>query len=408
MDFLLLLPLWLIAGMIVFVWRYGALMKQYWREPMLYHPVVVIESDDWGPADDHDAVALERIIALLQGYTDSSGRHPVMTIGVTLAIPDSLHMRNAESLCYRPLLLDAPQFTRIRSALARGSDSGVFSLQLHGMEHYWPAAIIAAAKDNPEIHKWLTQDAFPRSEQLPPELQSRWVDASTLPSAELSRIDINREVTNEVKAFGRIFGFNPLVVVPPTFLWTDKVERAWAEEGVEVIVTPGCRFESRDKDGVLVEGTTRYYNGKATESGLISMVRKDYFEPSYGHGAARGLGLHENNVLTARPTLYETHRFNFLDDQVAGNSLDELDNLLAAVLDRYPDTQFFTTYTLAREMADPASKLVMQECREKIQPWIGRLSQVSGLKKTAILTGVIILAALLYLVGRPARSSVYR
>ena len=185
-QYWLLIPLWLIAGLVIFTIRYGRHMKACWLEPMLTVPVLIIESDDWGPAADSDATVLGRIISVLKKHTDSVGHHPVMTIGAILAIPDTQSIREQGGQKYFRHTLDDPKFTAVREKLQEGVKARAFSLQLHGLEHYWPPALLVAAKNDTNVVQWLTKDELPRTEDLPSELQSRWTDASSLPSRSLS------------------------------------------------------------------------------------------------------------------------------------------------------------------------------------------------------------------------------
>ena len=57
-----------------------------------------------------------------------------------------------------------------------------------------------------------------------------------------------------------MFGAKPEVVVPPTFVWNDAVESAWAHAGVHIGVTPGVRNGSRDANGCVVAGECTYFN----------------------------------------------------------------------------------------------------------------------------------------------------
>ena len=64
-------------------------------EPVLKFPVLVIESDDWGPGPVHHAQRLERLRQILLRHRDSRGRPAVMTLGVILALPDTAAIRAA-------------------------------------------------------------------------------------------------------------------------------------------------------------------------------------------------------------------------------------------------------------------------------------------------------------------------
>ena len=59
-----------------------------WNEPVLSRPVMIIESDDWGPGPEEQAEVLEEITSLLESFSDCDGRHPVMTLGMVLATAD--------------------------------------------------------------------------------------------------------------------------------------------------------------------------------------------------------------------------------------------------------------------------------------------------------------------------------
>ena len=63
----------------------------------------------------------------------------------------------------------------VRDGMARG----VFALQLHGLEHFWPPTLMASGAA--AVAAWLRQPVPATTERLPSHLQSRWVDAGTLP-----------------------------------------------------------------------------------------------------------------------------------------------------------------------------------------------------------------------------------
>jgi hypothetical protein len=114
-----------------------------WKEPALRHPVMIIESDDWGAGPvEAQAAALNRLTDMLSCHQDQNGRHPVMTLALVLAVPDGRAI--SQDGQYHRLLLDDPLFVPVRQAIERGRAAGVFALQLHGMEHYWPAGLMAS------------------------------------------------------------------------------------------------------------------------------------------------------------------------------------------------------------------------------------------------------------------------
>ena len=190
---------------------------------------------------------------------------------------------------YRRQSIAEPLYAPLLEAVNKGVDAGVFTVQLHGMEHFWPPALMTASQVDESVKAWLEQAPQSATEELPSQLQSRWVDASVLPARALSVVEINQAVQEEVSAFQAIFGYPPRVVVPPTFVWNDAVEQAWAEAGVEVIVTPGRRYETRGEKGELVGGGLPIHNGQAGRGGTVYLVRNDYFEPALGHTAEQAI-----------------------------------------------------------------------------------------------------------------------
>ncbi|HHJ80068.1 MAG TPA: hypothetical protein ENJ65_00380, partial [Candidatus Tenderia electrophaga] len=208
--------------------HHRSLLAQLWAEPVLRRPVLIIESDDWGAGPLEQAEALQKLSALLSTFSDSDGRHPKMTLGIILAIADTEAMRNVGLSAYCRLTLEHECFAELRQLMLDGVEKGVFAAQLHGMEHYWPPALMQAANDDKSVRQWLLGEPLPQTENLPPALQSRWLDGSVLPAQQLDRQLISVAVDEELALYKKIFSDAPQVVVPPTFVWNQMVEESWA------------------------------------------------------------------------------------------------------------------------------------------------------------------------------------
>ena len=76
----------LLAGWIGLLLWYVRPLIAFWREPAFRKPVLIFESDDWGPAPPDHAETLSAIADLLRGFSDRNGHRPVMTLAVVLAI----------------------------------------------------------------------------------------------------------------------------------------------------------------------------------------------------------------------------------------------------------------------------------------------------------------------------------
>lgn len=389
------------AAWLLLIWHYRRVLYALWREPVLRHPVLTIESDDWGPGPKSDAQQLHRIAQVLARHRDGHGHAAVMTLGMVLAAPDARRIRSENYQHYHRVLLVPQRFPALCEVMQHGVSSGVFALQLHGMEHYWPPALMAAARGDTAIQRWLEGDDLPRTEELPSHLQSRWSDAVALPSRSIDAVEIKAAVREEVETFSALFGQPPRIVVPPTFVWNETVERAWAAAGVEAIVTPGQRYEARDRDGMLVAGGGMIRNGDSGVGEVRYVVRDDYFEPALGHAAEKGWAALAIKSRAGRPTLLETHRFNFSGDpDIAEAAILELDRLLAGALERFPGLMFMSTEQLVRRMCAVDAELVETGLMRRVGVWLLRLREVPRLYKLAWLTGVIVPASLLFFVTR--------
>ncbi len=375
----------LLAGALLFLWAQRRVVAHYWWEPMVARPVLVIESDDWGPGFEGQAVALARLRKLLQSFRDDRGRPAVMTLGVLLAAPDRCAMRREGLQRYRCVTLADEGDKELYEEICGGEAVGVFSLQLHGHEHFWPAGLMARARVDERVKRWLIDPSGADIYALPSYLQSRWVDTSTLPTEPLSSTEVKRAVRAEVVLYRDLFGGPPRVVVPPTFVWTREVEQAWAEVGVEVVVTPGTRYWARGRDGGLVSDGSLLCNGEPIGDGMVAAVRNGYYEPRLGHGEEEALQSFANNLRCGRPTLLESHGFNYVGEEGEAG-LNGLALLLERLKERYPTIRFVSTLELMRELkANRGDRQLSLRCRLSIVA--ARLLAATRLHRWRLLTG---------------------
>ena len=405
-----MLPIVFAAIFTAWLILFGAYWKpllRLWREPVLRAPVFIIESDDWGPGPAEHAQALTRLASILCRFVDRRGRHPVTTLGLVLSAPDTGRTIGANFNQLHRLMLSDPRFREVRRSIALGVERGVFAPQLHGLEHYWPPALLAAARTDPAVKSWLSQKEIPASEDLPPSLQSRWTDARTLPSQPIHSDLVRHAVAEEVSAFEAYLGRRPAVVVPPTFVWNETAEAAWAAAEVEVLVTPGRRNSGRDATGGLISDGGPVLNCERGVGGLTYLVRDVYFEPALGHSSAQALSAIERKNDLGRPALIETHRFNFVGNTAkTESSFRALESVLEAVLRRFPDTRFMSCEELARLLVGGSADIVERRLLRRYACWLARTRTMPRFWKLALLTGVAIPLWLLTLVV-PNRAATY-
>lgn len=367
-----LLVAWLVAvAGVVLGWRRRT--AQAWQSPVVRRPMLVLESDDWGAGPPAQARALKEIASVLRRHRDGTGRAPVMSLALVLAVPDGAAVAAGQG--YRRIELDAPPLRPVLDALREGVAAGVLGVQLHGHEHFWPPALMRCVES--DVQAWLQRPEPAVTEQLPSHLQSRWVDASRLPSSPLPAGQVRAAVAQEVAAYRRIVGEVPAVVVPPTFVWTREVEQAWAQAGVEFVVTPGWRSTLRDASGRPEGDEGPIVNGERAGR-LTYLVRTDYFEPARGRDAAHALAALDRAAAQGQPCVLENHRDNFIFDEAqCRRSLAELDALCAGAVRRQPAVRFLSTVELGRILRERDPEWVVTAWRERL-PFVWERVRHSG------------------------------
>lgn len=381
MTWLLLLPLaWLSAvALLLLAWRRPLLAL--WREPVFKAPVLIVESDDWGAGPASQAAALDRIAAVLARHRDQRGRPARMTLALVLAAPEPrlAGYRTLADGSFRPVL----------EAIHAGINAGVFAPQLHGMTHFWPDSLLAAAS-RPEVAAWLDRPGV--SESLPSALQSRWVDASVLPSRPHPREEVERAAAAEVALYASLFGSPPQVVVPPTFVWNETVEAAWARAGVALVITPGRRLTGRDAAGAPAFADRSMRNGEAGAGGVRYLVRDEYFEPRDGQRPEQALAALARKTARGRPCLLETHRWNFLAE--TGGDLDSalaaLDELHGRALAAYPGLRFSDPAELLRALRAGDPDWIERSVRGRFTIWLVRAAELPRFGRLARLFGLFL------------------
>ncbi|MCQ6963971.1 hypothetical protein GPA27_04990 [Aromatoleum toluolicum] len=402
---LILILAWFGFAVIALAVLHRRALAAVWREPVLARPVLIVESDDWGPGPEEDAAALREIAATLGAVRDRGGRSAVMTLGVVGGVPDAAAIRASGFSLYARRSLLEPDFAPIVAAMCDGCRAGVFALQRHGLEHFWPASLMARLRvadgcNSEGILRWLDEGGL-RSEALPSPLQSRWVDCTCLPSAPLDPVAVAQAVHEETDLLQRVFGGAPEVAVPNTFVWDDGVEQAWAAHGVRVVVTPGWRYEGRDAAGRLLPPARRIRNGEIGRGGVTYVVRDAYFEPVRGHRAEDVTAALARKCGEGRPLLLETHRESFIGPPPARvAAVAELGRALRMAQSVRPDLCFTTTAELAQALRDAASPLRERRWTPRLAAWCARVCNEPGVARLLKYSGLgALLGAARYLLG---------
>lgn len=377
---------------------YARDLRRSWCEPVLRFPVVIFESDDWGAGPLDQARALANLREILARFKNKMGHAPVMALGVILATADTRRIRDTGGTMYFSSNLLEPLYIPLRDEIEAGMRQGVFSLHLHGMEHYWPQSLMRAAVKDTSVRDWLQGSGIPSTESLPSPLQARWTDASRLPSQALESEALHAAVSEEVSLFDTCFKNRPRVAVATTFVWTEEVEVAWANTGIDVIITPGTRYTCREASGKPGCADKRMANGELNKRGQIYLVRDVYFEPMLGHRPERLVNDVRARVFLGRPCLVEMHRFNFIGAaEKCDSSLSILESALEQLWRTFPEIRFMTSLELADAMRTKIPALVETKLTPRIRIWLRRIEQIRGFAKLTKISG---LAIPLWMIGK--------
>ncbi|PKO64951.1 MAG: hypothetical protein CVU23_08215, partial [Betaproteobacteria bacterium HGW-Betaproteobacteria-17] len=231
------------------------------------------------------------------------------------------------------------------------------------------------------------------TEDLPSPLQSRWVDASCLPSHALTPAAIQQAIATEAADYQALFGSAPQVAVATTFVWNDAVEAAWAQAGVEAIITPGRRATCRNGAGQPGCVDATMLTGERSLAGPSFLVRDVYFEPALGHVPQRLVDGLQARTRQGRACLVETHRFNFL--QAPDASLAALEAGLREALARCPDLRFAAPIELARAIRQRDPAWIETRLKPRLAAWRARLDEIPRFRRLSQLSGLALPLALL-------------
>ncbi|MCC6201498.1 MAG: hypothetical protein IT494_00660 [Gammaproteobacteria bacterium] len=388
MTVFLWIPLAIVALWLVVLVAFARPLLARWREPVLRHPVLVIESDDWGAGPLEQAKALRELAAMLGRIRDGTGRPALMTLGMVFEVPDGPRILADGGTTYHGLPLSDPRFDEVCAAIKEGIAAGVFVPQLHGQAHYWPPALLAAAQSDASVRTWLTSPEPAATEDLPSHLQSRWVDAATLPSRPLDAAAIDAAVTFECESYRALFAAAPQVAVATTFVWSDAVERAWARAGIDTVITPGRRATCRDASGAPGGVDARMLNGDRAASGMTYLVRDVYFEPIKGHEPERLAAALAARTRQGRACLIETHRANFFGARAA--SLAALERGLRRALDEWPTLRFVAPLELARAIRERDPDWIATRSLPRLAARCARIAEIPRFRRAAYWTGLML------------------
>lgn len=344
--------------------------------------IVVFESDDWGAIrmpskKDYDSLLakglpvdksfynindslesnddVEALFDVLSKYKDKNGDPAKFTALSVVANPDFDKIRANGFTKYeyedvsKTLERYGNSHNRVHQLWNEGVASGVYWSECHGREHVhvkrWMYAVNDAGSESALSfdHEFY---GLGGSDTLGP-------GRSFMPAFD---IDSTEEIPAQalilkdgVEIFDRIFGYRPQYFVAPNSTVSTKLEPLLKEYGIDYII--GSRHQKEPLGNGKFTHNYRYL-GKRNDSGQMYLARNCQFE----HGQSRSQNYNEclKDIQIAfnwkKPAVISTHRVNYIgciNEENRKKGLQQLDSLLKAIVQKWPDVEFMDSRQLA-------------------------------------------------------------
>ncbi|NOR88213.1 MAG: hypothetical protein GQ527_11440 [Bacteroidales bacterium] len=334
---------------------------------------VIIESDDWGairtPSIEAlnafkekgldlsksiykvDALAskddLEQLFEVLKKYKGSNGKPAKITANAIMANPDFQKIKesNFKEFHYEKFTETFKRYPSHKNNLEvwkKGIDEGVFKPQFHGREHLNYKRWLQVLQSNNEAAHF----CFDWNATCSGKDDYSFMEAYDWDTPE----DISEQklvVKEGIKIFKDTFGEDSKSFIAPCYNWDPQLEKTLQENGVEWI--QGIRNQYIPT-GKFNEYTPLQHSfGEANIDGVRYNLRNCFFEPSMNPAkdwvqsclAQVTSAFHWN-----KPAVICSHRINyigFIDKKNSDRGLKDLEQLLAAIVKKWPEVQFIST-----------------------------------------------------------------
>lgn len=347
--------------------------------------IVVLESDDWGsirmPSQQaferlkakgltalekgdgaryskYDTLAnqmdLEALFSVLKKHKDKNGNAAKMTAVSLVANPNFEAIKEAgfQSYIFEPFTETLKKYQRERAfeLWKQGIAEGIFIPEFHGREHLNVQAWMRALRNNEQQAMFGFEEgmwAVGRDNGSKVFFQS----AYDLEKKE-DLLEQHVIVRSGLDLFEQLFGFKAQFFVPPNGPVNNALEQTAAKSGIKYISTSKKQVE------VYGDGITKkhlHYLGQSTAFGQKYITRNVIFEPSVPQKDWVGHAMKDISIAFQwrKPAVISSHRVNYigaLDEKNRTNGLKQLDELLTAILKKWPDVIFLTSSELGSLM----------------------------------------------------------
>jgi hypothetical protein len=346
--------------------------------------LVVFESDDWGsirmPSIDafnylkgkgldlesgdslrynindtlENADDLSELFQTLSKFKDINENHPKFTAIGLVANPDfeKIKSNKFENYFWEPFTTTLERYNHKETfnLYNEGISKGIFIPQFHGREHI-------------NIAVWMRDLKNQNKQALLAFNNGMWGFNTKRPfqidyqaAFNLEKIDdliIQEEsIATGLKLFEELFGYKASFFVPPNGPFNNKLEKVAADKGIKFMSASKKQIEPQ---GEGINKTKFHWLGQKNKHKQRYLTRNCFFEPSDSSKDWVNSCLFEieNSFKWKKPAVISTHRVNFiggLNEQNRKHGLNELNNLIASILLKWPDIEFISSDQLGYEI----------------------------------------------------------
>lgn len=350
-----------------------------------HRKLVIFESDDWGSIRmpsmktfnylqkegldliGHDALRynlndtletyndLQNLFEILTKYKDHLHNYPVFTILCVVANPDFKKIRESgfSNYFYESITDTMKRYKGCEQSFSLykvGMKYGIFCPQMHGREHLNVTAWMQALRNGDYSTRIAFNNEFwgflPNQKLLP------GVDfqAAFLPT-QASDIEYHKATIKEgLFLFENLFGFRAKYFVAPNGVFNNSLNKTLAENGIKY------RLVSKIQNEPKGNGKSRkviHWLGQKEKNGIRYINRNCIFEPNQPGKDWVDSCLNDINISFKwhKPAVISSHRVNYIGSLNPSNrdkGLRQLDLLLKAIINNWPDVTFCTTPELGK------------------------------------------------------------
>jgi len=358
------------------------------------HPIVVIESDDWGslrtknlryreklnsinPAVEKDVYVqydsittqddLELLYDVLSTVKDRNGNPACITANVCTANPDfdTIKDNQFQKYAYKPFTKTLEEFSTQESLFKiwkKGIENKVFKPQLHGREHLhalgWLAELRAGNKNLLKAFELMTWGIPYKAKlfQRRPNLQASLDIYGFENEVEFQKIWI----TDSIKIFKEAFGFDPKSFIAPAYIWHSEIYETLEKARINSLQGIKLQYKPVKNANKLYKRIPHYLGQKVENHGIFYTSRNAFFEPLSKEfmeppSVEDMVKITMNSVNRAiklkKPVIIGSHRINFvgrLSKKYRDNNLKSLKAVLHDIVESYPDVEFMDSGQLSK------------------------------------------------------------